>query len=98
MGIFSPGQLIGGNRYSIERLLGSGGFADVYLAQHLGLKRTCALKVLVKQTGRFTYEELKAFSTEAERASQLKHPHIITVIDFFTEYVAGSDIPIMVMD
>lgn len=66
--------------YEIERLLGKGGMAEVYLARHLGLQRTVALKVLniSSASGR---EMADRFLSEARTAASLSHPHIVTVYD-----------------
>jgi serine/threonine protein kinase len=41
-----PGATIGG--YVLRRLLGSGGFASVYLGEHVSLRRRAAIKVLMR--------------------------------------------------
>jgi serine/threonine-protein kinase len=67
------------DRYRIERELGQGGMATVYLAQDLKHDRKVAIKVL--------REELAAslgadrFLREIHIAAQLQHPHILTLID-----------------
>ena len=67
------------DRYRIERELGAGGMATVYLAQDLKHDRKVAIKVL--------REELAAslgadrFLREIHVAAQLQHPHVLTLID-----------------
>jgi serine/threonine protein kinase/tetratricopeptide (TPR) repeat protein len=67
------------DRYTIERELGRGGMATVYLAQDLKHGRFVALKVL--------HPELSAgvgpgrFRREVETAARLEHPHILPVLD-----------------
>jgi eukaryotic-like serine/threonine-protein kinase len=69
-------------RYRLERLLGSGGFADVYLATDLGpLGRRVAVKVLHPHLVR-QQDFLDRFRREAATIAQLKHPHILDVYDF----------------
>jgi serine/threonine-protein kinase len=86
-------------RYALERELGQGGMATVYLAQDLRHKRPVALKVL--------HPDLAAalgparFQREIETAARLQHPHILTVHDsgeaagrlwFTMPYVEGESL------
>ncbi|BBX71254.1 serine/threonine-protein kinase [Mycolicibacterium psychrotolerans] len=85
--------------YLIERLLGTGGMGEVYLAQHPRLPRRDALKVLSPSSTADT--EFRArFIREAEMAAALQHPHIVGVLDrgefdgrlwISMEYVDGTD-------
>jgi len=65
-----------GEGYQVERALGSGGFAVVYLVRDLNLKRRLAVKVLSPDliTSRTVLER---FRREAETVAQLSHPHIV---------------------
>ena len=65
-----------GEGYAVERLLGSGGFASVYLVRDLALKRALAVKVLSPDmiTSRSVLER---FRREAETVAQLSHPNIV---------------------
>lgn len=65
--------------YRLLRLLGRGGTAEVYLGEHIYLKRYAALKVL--RTKLFD-EEAEQFLREAQMLSSLNHPHIVRVLDF----------------
>lgn len=71
------GQQLG--NYKLEKLLGEGGFAEVYLAEHIHLKHKKAIKVLRTI---LSAQEGVSFRTEAQRLAQLTHPHIIPVLDF----------------
>jgi serine/threonine protein kinase len=71
------GQQLG--NYKLEKLLGEGGFAEVYLAEHIHLKHKKAIKVLRTI---LSAQEGVGFRTEAQRLAQLTHPHIIPVLDF----------------
>jgi serine/threonine-protein kinase len=68
-----------GDRYAIERELGRGGMATVYLARGLRHDRPVALKLL--------HPELAAtlgpdrFQREIRLAARLQHPHVLTVHD-----------------
>lgn len=94
---FHNGDVFAG--YVIERLLGTGGMGEVYLAQHPRLPRHDALKILsLASTGD---EEFRArFNREAELAATLWHPHIVGVLDrgefngrlwISMDYVDGTD-------
>jgi len=66
-------------RYSIERELGAGGMATVYLARDLKHNREVALKVLRADLSAVIGTE--RFLSEVRIAAQLDHPHILTLID-----------------
>lgn len=74
------GQQLG--NYRLVRLLGRGGFADVYLGEHLYLNTPAAIKLLQIQP---TDEVLAKFLTEARTIARLSHPHIVSVLDFGIE-------------
>lgn len=61
------GQQFG--NYQLTRLLGSGGFANVYLGEHIYLKTQAAIKVL--QT-KMKPNEFQNFLTEAQTIATLK--------------------------
>jgi serine/threonine protein kinase len=71
------GQRLG--NYQLERLLGRGGFAEVYLARHLRLQRAVALKVLHAS---LSSEDVNTFQREAQTIASLEHPHIVRIYDF----------------
>ena len=85
--------------YIIQRLLGTGGMGEVYLAQHPRLPRHDALKIL--SSASTADEEFRArFIREAELAATLWHPHIVGVLDrgefngrlwISMDYVDGTD-------
>jgi eukaryotic-like serine/threonine-protein kinase len=68
------------NRYRVLRRIGSGGMADVWLAEDTHLQRQVALKVLHR---RFTQDRefVTRFQREAEAAAGLQHPNIVGVFD-----------------
>ncbi len=70
------GQQFG--NYRLLRLLGQGGFADVYLGEHIYLKTHAALKVLRIQ---LTNNPLQDFLNEARTIARLEHPHIVRVLE-----------------
>jgi serine/threonine-protein kinase len=66
-------------RYRVERELGAGGMATVYLAEDIRHHRRVALKVLHAELG--SHVGAERFQREIEIASGLQHPHILTVHD-----------------
>lgn len=94
-----PTDLKAGDRlgaYRIERLIGSGGMADVFYAVHSALERPAALKVL--RASLATDEvHLQRFMQEAQTAASLIHPNIVQVYDVGTDgnhrYIAQEYIP-----
>jgi hypothetical protein len=67
------------DRYVIEREIGSGGMAVVYLAHDRKLERQVALKVLRPELGAVLGAE--RFLAEIKISARLDHPHILTLID-----------------
>ena len=62
-------------RYAIERELGGGGIATVYLAHDVGHDRQVAIKVLREDVARSLGAE--RFLPEIRLAAKLSHPHIV---------------------
>jgi serine/threonine protein kinase/tetratricopeptide (TPR) repeat protein len=67
------------DRYLLERELGRGGMATVYLARDLKHDRLVALKVLHPELAATLGPE--RFLREIHTAARLQHPHILTVLD-----------------
>ncbi len=67
-------------RYLFERKLGSGGMADVWLAEDQELGRRVAVKIL---HGRYANDEqfVERFRREATHAAGLSHPNIVSIFD-----------------
>src|ERR1700694_1293571 len=82
------GQQVG--KYRLLRLLGRGGFADVYLGEHLHLKNQAAIKLLHTQ---LSGSEINDFLLEAQTIARLEHPHIVRIFDFEVQ----EGIPFLVM-
>jgi serine/threonine protein kinase len=72
------GQLFG--NYRIVRLLGEGGFGEVYLAENPHIERRAAVKVLHATLAQ-DKELVRRFLNEARAASAIRHPNIIDVFD-----------------
>ncbi len=101
------GRVLGG-KYLVGPLVGSGAMGRVYLARHLALGRTCAIKVILypqdAPEGEASIEGAAArFKIEALAASRLDHPNILRVLDFgrevsdglwylVTEHLEGEDL------
>jgi serine/threonine protein kinase len=83
------GQQVG--NYRLVQLLGSGGFADVYLGTQVFLDNLAAIKLLHTNLAR---EDIESFRTEARTLVRLIHPHVIRVLDFGLD----ANTPFLVMD
>src|SRR5215472_7320576 len=83
------GQQLG--NYRLVSLLGQGGYAEVYLGQHVRFKQQAAIKVL---HAHLSEQEAQHFQQEAETIATLAHPGIIRVLDFDVQ--DGN--PFLVMD
>lgn len=77
--MIAKGQKIN-DRYEIEKLIGEGGMANVYLAHDTILDRKVAVKVL---RGDLAGDEkfVRRFQREALSASSLSHPNIVEIYD-----------------
>jgi serine/threonine protein kinase len=87
------------DRYAIERELGSGGMATVYLAEDLKHRRKVAIKVLKPELAAALGSE--RFLREIEVTAGLTHPHILALHDsgeaagflyYVMPYVAGESL------
>ncbi len=67
------------DRYRIERELGQGGMATVYLAQDLKHRRDVAIKVLKPDVAAAIAHD--RFLREIDVAAHLNHPHIVALFD-----------------
>src|SRR6266849_3967839 len=66
--------------YLLLRELGRGGYANVYLAEHLFFKTRVALKLLKHSVA--GQEEMQQFQFEAYLLTYLRHRHIVRALDF----------------
>ncbi len=83
------GQQLG--TYRLTRLLGRGGFAEVYLGEHMDLGTQAAIKVLHAQ---LTSHDTLRFNAEASTIARLSHPHIVRLLEFATD----EGTPFLVLD
>jgi hypothetical protein len=100
----SPGELVAG-RYSVDRILASGGMGVVWLGHHVELEQPVAIKFL-----RRSFSENAAlvarFLDEARAAAALRSEHIVRVMDvgqlpsgvpyFVMEYLEGIELETLV--
>ena len=94
------GRTIAG-KYVVGELLGAGGMGNVFRAQHLGLDKAIAIKILHP---RYQHDPtfVALFHREARASSRLDHPNVVRVLDFgqepdgrlylTMELLAGSDL------
>ena len=83
------GQQLG--NYRLVSLLGQGGYAEVYLGQHVRLNQQAAIKVL---HAHLTEQEAEHFQQEAQTIATLVHPGIVRVFD----YDVQDGVPFLVID
>ena len=80
-------KLIG--NYRLLHLLNQGRYTDVWLGEHIDLKKKVAIKILIPQEIHDSNERLcakKRFHREARILAQLNHPYIVQVFDYGEEY------------
>ena len=77
--------------YRLERLLGKGGFAEVYLGVQVYLGTRAAVKLLHAPLA--SEQEIEQFRQEARTIARLDHPQIVRVLDFGLE----GDLPYLLL-
>ncbi|MCP4676463.1 MAG: serine/threonine protein kinase [Deltaproteobacteria bacterium] len=77
------GRIVG-NRLRVIEVIGRGGQATIYRADHLMMNRQCALKVAYDEVMRDP-DASGRFLREAKLASAVQHPNIVSVFDFGTD-------------
>lgn len=90
------------DRYRLERMLGSGGMATVYLAHDAKLNRNVAIKLLHTELARQPSFRMR-FRQEAQAAARITHPGVVRVFDAGDSVKVGPDgaeefWPFMVME
>ncbi len=94
------------DRYRVLELLGFGGMATVYEAEHIKIQKRFAIKILNPDYGR-DGEIAHRFLQEARTASKLRHEHIIDITDFgqtentayfVMELLEGEDLSATLLD
>jgi serine/threonine protein kinase len=92
-GILAPGALVA-ERYRVGRIIGAGGTGIVYEAQHIGLNRPVALKVIRPDIARDS-SVWRRFSREARALGALHNKHVVRILDYGT---LDSGLTYLVMD
>jgi serine/threonine-protein kinase len=88
-------------QYQLKQCLGSGGMGEVYLAEHVLLRRPCALKLIRPElAGNPT--SLRRFEREVQVTATLTHPNTVEIYDYghaedgtfycVMEYLPGLDL------
>ncbi len=69
------------DRYRLLKKLGEGGMGTVYLAEHVTIKKRCAIKLLNPE---FAHKQdlVERFLQEARAASMIAHEHVVEITDF----------------
>jgi len=97
--VWQAGQSLKGNRYIIQRKIGSGGFGITYLAQD-GKGRQWVVKTLKDEVmnndeyADYRDKYIRDFEREATRLGFCRHPHIVQIENAFTH----QDFPCIVME
>src|SRR5262245_15873767 len=68
-------------QYKLKRLIGSGGMGDVYLAEHLLMKRPCAIKVIRPEKAGDP-KVLARFEREVQATARLSHWNSVDIFDY----------------
>jgi serine/threonine protein kinase len=96
----APEETLSDGRYRLERVLGTGGMASVWLAHDQRLGRPVAVKVISDLLA-VDQQWLHRFEREARAAASVSHPHIVQVFDYSVhgnqpylvmEYVPGGSL------
>ena len=74
------GQVVA-DRYHITSKIGEGGMGQVYLAEHVRMKRKSAVKVMSPRLAQDP-DAIQRFNREASNACQIAHPNVAAVYDF----------------
>lgn len=92
--------LMGGvlhGKYRVGRRLGEGGMGAVYLAEHVGIGRIVALKI-VRPELMADPTASERFVREARAAGSIQHRHVVNVTDFGVDSVGGRSVAYLVME
>jgi serine/threonine-protein kinase len=91
--------------YGLLKWIGSGGTSDVYLAEHIFLKRKAAIKILTCDFAAWPDFDLEIFEQTAVAAARLNHPNVVALYDLdeirarpylIMEYVPGESLHALV--
>jgi len=104
----SPGTILSG-RYKIIREVKRGGMGCIYEAKHISLEKTYAVKELlnISMDSRSRLEAIQRFEQEGKILSELNHPNLPSVSDFFflngryylvMDFIRGKDLSCLLKD
>ncbi len=104
----SPGTILSG-RYKIIREVKRGGMGCIYEAKHISLEKIYAVKELlnISMDSRNRLEAIKRFEQEGKILSELSHPNLPSVSDFFflngryylvMDFIKGKDLSCLLKD
>ncbi len=91
---FQDGELIGGTRYRVVRLIGVGGMGSVYEVEHVELGKRFVLKALLRELAR-REDLVQRLRNEWRALARLQHTSIVNVTDAGT---SASGVPFYVME
>ncbi len=69
------------DRYRLLKKLGEGGMGTVYLAEHVTIKKRCAIKLLNPEFAH-KHDLVERFLQEARAASMIAHENVVEITDF----------------
>ncbi|WP_437994344.1 protein kinase domain-containing protein [Sorangium sp. So ce145] len=92
MNSLAEGSVVAG-RYRLERMLARGGMGSIWVARHLQLDATVAVKLMAPEYAASSTARAR-FEREARAAAQLKLPNVVHVHDYGLE----GDTPFLVME
>src|SRR5690349_13241992 len=81
-------ELVGG-RYVLDGRLGEGGMGQVYRVRHAQLGKAFALKIISPAFAADSVARAR-FNQEAQLASEINHPNIVSVVDFGEDAKLGA--------
>jgi serine/threonine protein kinase len=89
-------------RYRLQRLIGSGGMGEVYLAEDTRIARKVAIKVMKTEADAYpdaqvTQDATRLFEREMKAITTLDHPNILPLFDFGEETIHKTTLTYMVM-
>src|SRR5438128_133396 len=82
------GEQIG--QFRLLRLLGKGGFSEVYLVEQVQNKEQYALKIF---DAKMDDAQEKSYMTEVRELARLSHPNIVQIVDFGSPYLVMTLAP-----